>query len=91
MEKFARKCSVTGKGINEGFCFFDGGMYFEHEKDALEYAKTLGYETLKKSYKAGVHYWTDWYDTIDEENDDYYDEEGNKYNCKGELICAKEN
>lgn len=67
MEKFARKDSVTGKGMNEGFCFGDGDFYCESEEHALEYAKSLGYKSLKKSYKAGEHYWTEWYQEIEDE------------------------
>lgn len=27
MKKFARRCDVTGRGMNEGWCWGDGGFY----------------------------------------------------------------
>ena len=84
IEKFARRCDATGKGMNEGFCFNDGDKYFLHEEDAKNYALELGYSSLKKSYKAGVHYWTEW---EVQEDENYFDAEGNEYNCHGiEII-----
>ena len=88
MEIFARVDSKTGKGINEGFCFGDGDAYFARKKHAKKYAKKQGYATLKESYKDKNHYWTTWYDTIDEENDTWYDADGKEHQkCKK---CHKE-
>lgn len=60
MEKYARKCDVTGKGMNEGWCWGDGAFYtatkeataFELRKDIAEgYNPTLleTEELLKES------------------------------------------
>ena len=54
--------SITGEGMTEGFCFLDGQFYCECEKEALKYAQSLGYESLKQSYEMGAHYWTTWED-----------------------------
>lgn len=77
MEKYARKCSKTGKGMNEGFCFFDGETYLKDEYDAILYAKELGYDSLDDAYNNDIYYWTDW---EIEDGEIYYDLDGNKYN-----------
>lgn len=77
IEKYARKCSKTGKGINEGFCFNDGEKYFKEEYDAILYAKELGYNSLDEAYEDEGYYWTD---LEIEEGEVFYDEDGNKYN-----------
>ena len=74
MQKFARKCSVTNKGMNEGFCVFDGETYLKDEYRAITYAKALGYDTLDEAYEDSVYYWTTW---DIEEGEDCYDENGN--------------
>ena len=33
--KYARQCSVTGEGMNNGWVFGDGVFYAKYEKDAL--------------------------------------------------------
>ena len=40
--KFARKCSVTGKGINEGYII--DGEWFATQREADIYAREIGYE-----------------------------------------------
>ena len=35
MKEYARQCSVTGEGMNEGWVFGDGVFYTKYEKDAL--------------------------------------------------------
>jgi hypothetical protein len=76
MEKFARRCDVTGRGINEGFCFGDGEKYACDYESALLIAKEYGYESLKEAYKDDAYYYTEW-EEIDD--DCYYDAEGNEY------------
>lgn len=61
-QKFARKCSVTGEGMDEGFVFGDGEMYFSTDELAQTHIQTLGYKTVKEAYKAGEIYWTVWED-----------------------------
>jgi len=87
MEKFARKDSITGEGMNEGFCFGDGEFYCKSDENALEHAKSIGYKDLEESYKDGSHYWTEWYQDIeDEENlEEWYDAKGNKF-TKRDLV-----
>jgi hypothetical protein len=60
-EKFARKCSVTGEGMNEGHVFRDGEMYFSTDELAQTHMQILGCKSVKEAYKAGEIYYTDWY------------------------------
>lgn len=84
MERFARKCSATGRGMNEGYCVFDGEFYFSEEshlidwlRDREEGDKSLSDDfLLAEAYSLGEYYYTDW--DIDDE-DEYYDEQGNVY------------
>jgi hypothetical protein len=57
-QTFARKCDVTGEGMNEGYVF--GDDYFKYEKDALTHAISLGYKDLQASYDDDAHYYTEW-------------------------------
>lgn len=73
MKKFARQCDATGKGMNEGFVFGNGEMYFSEEIYALEYAIKIGYDNLDDAYNDDAYYYTEW-DEVDE--DEWYDEDG---------------
>lgn len=44
----ARKCSITGKEMKNGWVVLEGEMYIADEKDVLEYIKKLAIRTLKK-------------------------------------------
>lgn len=74
--KYARRCDATGKGINEGFCFGDGEMYFANESDAETHAITIGYESLDEAYEDDAYYWTTWDESEIEEQGFYYTLEG---------------
>lgn len=37
--RWARVDSKTGKGMNEGFCVYDGEAYFENESDLIEFLR----------------------------------------------------
>ena len=41
---FARRCDVTGEGMNEGFCIGEGEMYIKHESDLIAHLRTLDWE-----------------------------------------------
>jgi len=84
--KYARKCDVTGKGMNEGFYLECIGVYLANEKDLIKQLREKEFsgddyvgmsdEDMKElAYEEGVYYWTDWYDTLEEE-DEYYTESG---------------
>jgi uncharacterized protein (UPF0128 family) len=77
MEKFARKCDVTGRGMNEGYVFGCGEMYASDKESAIKLADKYGYDSLGDAYDDDLCYYTEWEECdIDE---CYYDEEGNEY------------
>jgi len=85
MEKFARKCSATGKGINEGYCVNDGELYFSEESQLVEWLRDRDVDgtnelsdefILKEAYELEEYYYTEW-DAEDE--DEWYDENGKLY------------
>lgn len=85
MEKFARKCSATGKGINEGYCVNDGELYFSEESQLVEWLRDRDVDgtnelsdefILKEAYDLEEYYYTEW-DAEDE--DEWYDENGKLY------------
>lgn len=67
--KYARQCSITGEGMNEGWCWGDGAFYTKYEKDTLA---ELRKDYPEKSYltdegimewaveEEGELYWTEW-------------------------------
>lgn len=91
MEKFARRCDATGKGINEGYVVGDGELYFAEREHLLEHLRSLDWEDcngnkstncvtddalMKFFYNEDYYYYTEW-EEIDD--DVYYDAEGNEY------------
>lgn len=65
MKKFARQCTITGKGMNEGWVFGDGQDYAKHESGAIQLAKQYGYASLEDAYEDDGGYWTSWEDEDD--------------------------
>jgi hypothetical protein len=74
-ELYARRCDITGIGFNEGYVINDGDYYACNETAALIILERLGYDSLKKAYKDGVCYYTEWEDLSSEE--ELYDINGN--------------
>ena len=79
MEKYARKCDVTSKGMNEGYCINDGQMYIKEEADMIAHLRDVeksqsnesdrsltDAELLYEYYENDYYYWTEW-DGIDED------------------------
>jgi hypothetical protein len=73
--KYARRCSVTGEGMNEGWVWFDGMFYTKYEKDTIkhlrrDWVKATGKnseewsddEMLEMAVSDEVLYWTTWED-----------------------------
>jgi hypothetical protein len=86
MKKFARQCSITGEGMNEGYVYYDGDMYFKYEKDFVMFLRyqnehiediwNLSDEfILSESYELGEYYYTEW---EDEDDYQYYEDENGK-------------
>jgi hypothetical protein len=91
MEKFARRCDATGKGINEGYVVGDGELYFYEKEDLIKHLREFDWEDcngnhstdcetddelLEFFYNEEYYYYTEW-EEIDD--DCYYDAEGNEY------------
>jgi len=64
-EKFARKCSVTNEGMNEGWFSDEADKYFKYEKDALKCCIENGYKDIDEAYSDDFIYWTSWEDKED--------------------------
>ena len=72
--KYARRCSITFEGMNEGFCIGDGAMYVKFEKDMTKHLRrdnplnhpllVLAHKTdeelLNDSFEQEYHYYTEW-------------------------------
>lgn len=63
---WARKCSVTGKGMNSGYCIGDGQMYvkghfamLQHITDETEYAD------MDEAWDDDYYYHTEWEEVDD--------------------------
>lgn len=86
MEKYARVDSITGKGMNDGYCFNDGEAYCATEETAKKYVENLGLnweeELLTIDTEDEWFYWTEW---EIEDDAEYYDEKGNEYDSDGNL------
>lgn len=104
MKKYARKCDVTGKGMNEGWVWGDGAYYTstkemtikrlkEKVKDGVlhleddfteeEIINISDEELLEWAFDEELLFWTQW---DPEEDDTYYDKDGNLYDGAGNLI-----
>src|SRR5690606_38259936 len=61
VEVYARKCSVTGVGMNEGFYFEEEGTYLDNNEDLLlEEIAEYGYDNIEEAYEDGLYYYTEW-------------------------------
>lgn len=75
---FARKCDVTGKGMNWGYCFYDGEAYAIDEESAITIALKYGFDSLDKAYENDAYYFTEWEFEEVMYQGHYYDENGNQ-------------
>ena len=83
--KYARRCDITGEGMNEGYIVGDGFMHIKYEKDLIALIRSWGVDEnnelsddfiLNESYENEEYYWTEW----ECEDDIQYEE------VDGELI-----
>lgn len=68
--KWARSCSITGQGMNQGWVGDDGCMYFKYEKDAYKWCVSRGYRDIDDAYADDVIYYTEWED-VEPDVEDY--------------------
>lgn len=60
-EKFARRCDITGEGMNEGYCIGDGGMYIKGDMAMLQHiTDETEYSTIDEAYEDDYYYYTEW-------------------------------
>lgn len=82
VELYPRKCSVTGKGMSEGWCFCGGDEYASDQASATIIAKQYGYDSLSEAFENLGYdiYWTEWdTDMNPDDNDEMWDADGNLY------------
>jgi hypothetical protein len=60
-KKYARVCSVTGRGMWAGWIFNDGQYYAIDEESANKIASELGYTDYEDAYNNDSCYYTDWH------------------------------
>jgi hypothetical protein len=81
-ERYARRCDVTGMGMNEGYVIVDGDMYIASKEDLLIHLRGLDYEDadgnqvnelglsdsdlMEFFYSEEYYYWTEWYEVDDD-------------------------
>jgi hypothetical protein len=41
MEKYARMCDITNKGMNKGFCVQDGLLYIKEDEDMIKHLREV--------------------------------------------------
>ena len=67
--KYARRCDITGEGMNEGYIVGDGMMHIKYEKDLIALIRSWGVDEnnelsddfiLSESYENEEYYWTEW-------------------------------
>jgi len=65
--KFARKCSITGEGINAGFVIGDGDFYLKDDLQILDnwIKEKTEYADRNEAYNDDYHYYTEWEDESD--------------------------
>jgi hypothetical protein len=64
--KFARRCDITGEGMNEGWVIGDGEFYIKDETNAENWCKEAGYASIEDALDEDAIYWTEW-DELDED------------------------
>ena len=97
VEKYARKCDITGKGMNEGYCYGDGEIYFSEKEYLIKHLREINTDLennltdeniLTEAYKKEEYYYTTWEEI--EEGENYFDADGNEYTAEGKKVEAEE-
>jgi hypothetical protein len=58
--KFARRCNITGEGMNEGWVTNDQCWFGKYETDAENWCKEDGYASLEDAIDDDAIWWTEW-------------------------------
>lgn len=62
MNYYARQCSATREGMDEGWYAENDVLYFKYKEDVLKYVATLGYNSIDDAYDDELIYYTSWND-----------------------------
>lgn len=72
MEKYARKCNITGEGMNSGWCWLEGTFYSKYESDTVDELRGdlihegidcklwSDDEVLEYGFNEDILYYTEW-------------------------------
>ena len=89
--KYARKCDITGKGMNKGWVVGPTEMYIADEEKLIEHLRAVDWEycegvkstdiadsddLIEYFYNESYLYYTEWDESEIEEQGYYYTEEG---------------
>ena len=83
MDKYPRKCDCCGAGMIDGF--LDAGSYYCSEECLLKANREHNPDYTMEDWEKDVAenddecYYTEWYPEDIEDDDVYYDEDGNPY------------
>ncbi len=58
--KYARRCDVSGEGMNEGYLIGEGLMYIKYDSDMVKHIEESGYDSLDEAYMDDYYYYTEW-------------------------------
>lgn len=59
--EYARTCSITGDGMNEGYCILDGDKYIKNHAVMVQHIKEdTNYASIEEAYDDGYYYYTSW-------------------------------
>ena len=84
--KFARRCDVTGEGMNEGYVVGDGDFYIKYETDAEKWCKEAEYVSIEDAFDEEAIYWTEW--DADDDEDEWY--ESDSEDGRGAVLVSAE-
>lgn len=73
---WARRCSATGEGFNQGYVIQDGEHYIKDKSRAKSHILLMGYSTMKEAYSDGYYAYTEW---DGDEDMEYIEINGNMY------------
>ncbi|HEY1171085.1 MAG TPA: hypothetical protein VGH19_06900 [Verrucomicrobiae bacterium] len=58
--RYARKCDITGMGMNEGWMFGSGEQYAATKEAAEQIARERGNKDLDEAFEDNDGFWTQW-------------------------------
>jgi len=84
--RYARICSATSEGMNEGYLFEDALLYFAEREAAEKFARNCGYADLDEAYDDEAYCYTEW--DVEDEDEWYEKHAGVWYECTDDSRIA---